>query len=87
MKALPAPPTTPLPKFRTEGERAFQTVGVDFAGPLEYKVNKKQQGKSYVVLYTCSTSRAVHLDLLPDMTAKEFKRSLGEFIARRGSPK
>ena len=85
-KPFAAPPTAPLPEFRTQGDRAFQTVGVDFAGPLEYKVSKNKQGKGYVALYTCATSRAVHLHLLPDMTADEFKRSLGEFIARRGLP-
>ena len=85
-KPLPAPPTAALPEFRTEGSRAFQTVGVDFAGPLEYKVSKKIKAKSYVALYTCATTRAVHLDLLTDMTAEEFKRSLTEFIAKRGNP-
>ena len=85
-KPFAAPPTAPLPEFRTQGDRAFQTVGVDFAGPFEYKVSKNKQGKAYVALYTCATSRAVHLHLLPDMTADEFKRSLGEFIARRGLP-
>ena len=86
MKPLSSPPTAPLPDFRTQGQRAFQKVGVDFAGPLEYKVSKNKQGKAYVALYTCATSRAVHLHLQPDMTAEEFKRSLGEFIARRGQP-
>ena len=81
-----APPTAPLLKFRTQGDRAFETVGVDIAGPLEYKVSKNIQGKAYVALYTCATSRAVHLHLLPDIDADEFKRSLGEFIARRGLP-
>ena len=85
-KPFAAPPTAPLPEFRTQGDRVFQTVGVDFAGPLEYKISKNKQGKAYVALYTWATSRAVHLHLLPDMTADEFKRSLGEFIARRGLP-
>ena len=83
---LPPLPAAALPGFRTEGSRAFQTVGVDFARPLEYKVSKKIKAKSYVELYTCATTRAVHLDLLTDLTAGEFKRSLTEFIARRGNP-
>ena len=37
-------------------------------------------------MHTCATSRAVHLDLLPDMTAEELKGSLTEFVARRGRP-
>ena len=49
-------------------------------------MSKKIKAKSYVALYTFATTRAVHLDLLTDMTAEEFKRSLMEFIARRGNP-
>ena len=57
-------------------------MGVDFTGPVMFKVNKKTRGKSYVALYTCVTTRAVYLDLMFDMTADEFRTSLGEFIAR-----
>jgi hypothetical protein len=42
-KPFAAPATAPLPEFRTQGDRAFQTVGVDFAGPLVYKVSKNKQ--------------------------------------------
>ena len=65
---------------------AFETVGLDFAGSISYKIKKKVQGKCYVALYTCATFRAVHLDLLPDMTAEELKGSIVEFIARTGRP-
>ena len=68
-QSLPPLPAAASLEFRTEGSRAFQTVGVDFAGPLEYKVSKKIKAKSYVAFYTCATTRAVHLDLLADMTA------------------
>ena len=43
-------------------------------------------GKAYVVLFTCSSTRAVHLTLCKDMTAEEFKRTLKWFVARRGKP-
>ena len=86
IKPLAARPTSALPKFRTQEERAVQTLRADFAGPIMYKVNKKTRRKSYVALYTCATTRAVYWDLLTDMTAKEFKTSLGEFIARTGNP-
>ena len=35
--------TAPLPKFHTEVSRPFQHTGLDFAGPLIYRVNKKSQ--------------------------------------------
>ena len=42
--------------------------------------------KVEVVLYTCAVTRAVHLDLVPDLLASSFLRSLKRFIGRRGIP-
>ena len=74
-----------LPEFRTTPGRPFQVTGVDFAGPIIYRRKKKMQSKCYVVLYTCTTTRAVSLQLLPDLTAEEFQHSLKLFIAKRGT--
>ncbi len=60
---------------------------MDFAGPLIYKLKKNKMGKCYVLLFTCSTSRAVHLELTKSQTAKELKRKLNAFITRRTRPK
>ena len=37
-------------------------------------------------LYTCATTRAFHLDLVPDTSASPFIKSLKRFISRRGIP-
>ena len=42
--------------------------------------------KTWIVLYTCAVTRAVHLDVVPDSTASAFIRSLKRFIGRRGVP-
>ena len=42
-KALEQPSTGLLPRDRTEGSRPFQTLGVDFAGPLKYKKRNKSR--------------------------------------------
>ena len=81
-KPFGAPITAALPEFRTEVSRPFQYTGVDFAGPLKYKVNKREE-KAYVLIFTCATSRAVHLELTRSQTAEEFQRKLNAFIARR----
>ena len=86
VKVLRAPPTSTLPLFRTEFTEPFSVTGVDFAGPLLYKSGKSETDKAYVALFTCASTRAVHLRLCKDMTAEEFKRGLKEFVARRGSP-
>ncbi len=68
----------PLPEFRASETRPFQTTGVDYAGP--------RSTKAWMILYTCYSTRAVHLDLVQDMTAETFMRSFRRFTARRGTP-
>lgn len=40
----------------------------------------------WLCLYTCCVTRAVHLDLVPDLNATTFIRSFKRFSARRGVP-
>ena len=41
---------------------------------------------AYVLIFTCATSRAVHLELTRSQTAEEFQRKLNAFITRRTRP-
>ena len=84
--ALANPPTGNLPKERTEVSMPFKFIGVDFASPSKYFSRNRKEMKAYIVLYACSLTRVVYLELLPDQTTKEFLRSLERFIARRGRP-
>ena len=61
-------------------------LGVDFGGPICYKTKAKAERKSYLVLYACSLTRAVHLELLKSLEVVEFLPSLKRLIARRGRP-
>ena len=79
--------TAPLPKFRTEVSRPFEFTGVDFAGPILYKIGKKEEAKAYIVIFTCATIRAVHLEVTKSQTAEEFIRKLNAFIARKTRPR
>ena len=84
------PPTAPLPQFRVEESPVFTNTGIDFVGPLFVKRGTKEKGdmeKVYIALYTCGSSRAVHLDVVPDLTAETFIRSFKRFICRRGIPR
>ena len=80
------PPTASLPEFRVRPAPPFSKVGVDFAGPLFVKGMGAQMGKSYFALFTCCVTRAVHLELVEDLSVETFKRCLRRFIARRGIP-
>ena len=43
-----------------QASRSFETTRVHFAGPIAFKITKKEQRKCYNLLFTCATSRAVH---------------------------
>ena len=80
-------PPPPLPEHCVQPSRPFQTTGVDFAGPLHVRTpDAVGTQKVWLCLYTCCATRAVHLDLVTDMTATTFLRSFRRFAARRGMP-
>ena len=85
-KPYGAPTTSILPEFRTEVSCPFQYVGVDFAGPLKCMVGKTKEEKAYVLIFTCATLRAVHLELTRTQTGDKFQRKLNVFITRRMRP-
>ena len=84
--AFASPPPGKLPRDRTEGTAPFQVVGVDYAGPIRYRTKTKKEGKAYIILYTCSLTRGLHLELASTMETGEFLGSLKRLIARRGRP-
>lgn len=86
VKPLVQPAKSYLPEIRSTFTEPFAVSGVDFAGPMVYKLCKNETGKSYIALFTCASTRAVHLKLLPDLSAQMFKIALKEFVARRGFP-
>ncbi|PFX13477.1 hypothetical protein AWC38_SpisGene22432 [Stylophora pistillata] len=71
----------PLPEDRIKPAPPFTNVGLDFAGLLYLK---DSGDKVYICLFTCAVTRAVHLELVCDMTAERFLLALRRMIARRG---
>ena len=84
--ACASPPPGNLPTTRTQGTNPYQVIGVDYAGPIRYRVSKQREGKAYVLLYACSLTRGNYLDLLPNLETEECLKSLKQFIARQGRP-
>ncbi|UYV74745.1 hypothetical protein LAZ67_12000769 [Cordylochernes scorpioides] len=72
----------PLPKERIMTTNVFEIIGVDLIGPLYLK----GQAKVWIVIYTCSVYRAVHLDLVNSLSTKTFIQSLERFIGIYGRP-
>ena len=76
----------PLPNDRTEQAMPFQEIDIDFADPTYYRTKTKKESKAYILILSCSVTRAVHLELIPNTTTQEFIKCLKRLIARRGKP-
>ena len=73
----------PLPEFRVTQSPPFAFTGLDYAGPLYLRGT---EDKVWICLFTCCATRALHLDLVVDMTTEAFIRCFKRFVARRGIP-
>ncbi|XP_045774363.1 uncharacterized protein LOC123873546 [Maniola jurtina] len=78
-----------LPKERVTPTYPFLYCGVDYAGPV-LTLNRKGRGartvKSYICLFICFSTRAVHLELVSDLTSDSYILALKRFISRRAKP-
>ena len=79
-KAFKSVESPQLPSFRIRQSFPFANTGVDYFGPVfvrpVFDRTCTEMHKTWVVLYTCAVTRAVHLDLVPDSGASAFIRSL-----------
>lgn len=71
----------PLPSDRVIESPPFSVTGLDFAGPF---FTKNSNDKHYLLLFTCATTRALHLELVPSMNTENFMLAFRKFISRRG---
>ncbi|XP_063363566.1 uncharacterized protein LOC134652324 [Cydia amplana] len=78
-----------LPSVRVETSSAFQSTGIDFAGPFMI-ANKKGRGsrntKAYLCVFVCLASKAIHLEVVSDLSTEAFILCLRRFVSRRGRP-
>ena len=72
-----------LPKERVEPVPPFTSTRIDCFGP--FKVNDRcSEVKRWGVLFTCLYSRAVHIEVIEDVSTDAFIESLHCFMAIRG---
>ncbi|XP_061725398.1 uncharacterized protein LOC133531282 [Cydia pomonella] len=79
-------PVGDLPPERLQANQPpFTAAAVDLFGPMNITIGRRRE-KRWGVLYTCLTTRAVHLELAASLSASSMILSLRRMIARRGTP-
>ncbi|XP_053691523.1 uncharacterized protein LOC128740039 [Sabethes cyaneus] len=75
-----------LPASRITEARPFSVTGVDYWGPITLKPCHRRAAprKAYVAVFVCFTTKAVHLELVPELTTSKFMQALRRFVSRRG---
>lgn len=84
--SIPDPP--PLPVARVQVGPPFSITGLDFTVALYIK-RKAAAGecKVYICLFACSSTRAVHLEIVTDLTEVTFLQAFRTFAVRRSLPR
>ena len=83
-----------LPSNRVNAERPFLNVGLDYAGPISLRVMKSKRGrkqdyqtyKGYVALFICFSTRAIHLEVVSDLSSGAGLAAVDTFVSLRGLP-
>ena len=77
-----------LSKDRLEPSPPFTNVGVDTFGPWSIVSRRTRGGqansKQWALLFTCLVTRAVHIELVEEMSSSAFINALKRFTAIRG---
>ncbi|XP_051166617.1 uncharacterized protein LOC127284933 [Leptopilina boulardi] len=79
-----------LPQDRVSGSRPFLNVGVDYCGPLyikEKRFRNRNKIKVYISLFVCMATKAVHLEVVSDLSTEAFIAALKRLFSRRGKAK
>ena len=81
-------PSPDLPEFRVSDSPPFTHTGLDFAGPLYVRElrNSDVSSKVYICLFTCASTRAIHLELTRSLNVDTFLLAFRRFVGRRGLP-
>ncbi|XP_055837896.1 uncharacterized protein LOC129906249 [Episyrphus balteatus] len=78
-----------LPADRLRAQRPFLVCEVDFCGPVNttLKIRGQPPNKTYICVFVCFASKAVHIELASNLSSECFILALKRFICCRGIPK
>lgn len=76
-----------LPKERVTPSAPFSHTGIDYAGPIHVRTTKgrgQKSHKGYIAIFVCLATKAIHIEIVSDMTTETFIAAYRRFISRRG---
>ena len=76
-----------LPQDRVNSARPFANVGIDYCGPFlikERRHRNKKMLKVYIAVFICFCTKAVHLEIVSDLTSEACLSAIRRFFSRRG---
>ena len=79
------PKVTNLPKYRVNCVRTFLSTKIDFTSHLWIQVEGERK-KMYILLFTCLNIRAIHQELIKDMSTHSVVLVLVRFFNLYGVP-
>jgi len=82
-----APLMGELPAVRVTPSRTFLSTGMDYCGPFSVKIHNLRgvrQVKVYLCIFVCMATKAVHIEVVADLTTEAFIAALTRFVSRRG---
>ncbi|XP_055632494.1 uncharacterized protein LOC129772975 [Toxorhynchites rutilus septentrionalis] len=76
----------PLPSVRITPARVFSHSGMDYCGPFLVRPlsGRGASVKIYVALFVCLVVKAVHLEVVSDLSSAACINAVKRFVARRG---
>lgn len=82
-------PMSNLPNHRIKPNLPFEITGIDYAGPI-FILSRKGRGakllKCYLAIFICFCTKAIHIEIVTDLTTDNFLLCLKRFTSRRGIP-
>ncbi|XP_057671252.1 uncharacterized protein LOC130902982 [Diorhabda carinulata] len=78
-----------LPSTRVQPSRIFSVLGVDYTGPFLIKnsfLRNTKSIKAWICIFICFASKAIHIELVTELSTNSFLNAFKRLIARRGFP-
>ena len=83
---MPRPLLPPFPKEQVSWVSLFSAVGMDHTGHIYYRGTRGQRQMLYICLFVCTTTQAVHLKVVDNLSMSSFLLRLRRLAASKGAP-